>query len=300
MRTSKSVVSTLFAALLVLASCGGSDSDSEAGATTTVPPSPATIQSGDATTAPTTAAPTTEAPTTEAPTTEAPTTTATEGLQSTSGGNPARFCELSAENDALDAMYPDSFIDPIETEAYLTELVPLLEEGTAVAPGEIAGEFQTLATAFTEIRDELALNDYNLLLVIDEVTLIIEDPDVEQAGDAVSTWRLTNCDGATDDGDDGGTAIEDLDPEELNEAMAEEGVSAELLQVLLSTDTGRQLFIEGFVSETSLTFAQGECFIDNVSVETLAALTSSEPTDEQGLEVLTAITDCEIPLDAFG
>ncbi len=302
MRIRRSVLPTLFAALLVLSSCGGSGDDSEAAATTAVPDTPTTITSDAATTAPTTEAPTTEAPTTEAPTTEAPTTTEAEGLQSASGGNPERFCELSSESDELDAMYPDSFIDPVETEAYLNALIPLLEEGVATAPAEISSDFDTLATAFMTVNDELALVDYNLLLAVEALEPILEDEAVDAAGDRVSAWRDANCDGGSADTPiDDETDLEDLDPEELNEAMEEEGVSAELLETLLATEAGRQLFIEGMISESSLTFEQAECFIDSIPIETLASLSSSaEPTDEESLQVLAAISDCNIPLDAFG
>ncbi len=94
--------------------------------------------------------------------------------------------------------------------------------------------------------------------------------------------------------------LDDMDADDLGEALDDGALSPALLESILASDSGRTLFIEGMTQNSTLTTDQAECFIDAVSIETLAALTGADPTDEQTVEILNAITDCDIPFDAFG
>ena len=236
----------------------------------------------DAAPAETTAPSTTTSPTTAPPeTTVAPPETvpldAGDDTEFAVKAEHAEYCGLAGQARIREAeMGEDGFFDPVRLEAFLADNLSLLEQASTNVPPEIAADFDVFLAGNYEIQRVLAENDFDFLAVVDEPAF--SDPEFEAASDAMSDFGDTAC-GFVDEpeeaaGGNGGATAEDI----------------ALMEQILSTEAGRQIFADGFAESMGITEEEALCFMDQFGPAGLAAIVAM---NESG------VTDNQIVADTF-
>ncbi len=111
-----------------------------------------------------------------------------------SGDPDSEYCMLGEQASALDDTYPNSFADPVETEAYFTELLPLYEKALAVAPDEIADDFVVQFASFQRLTEALEEVDWVTEDAADVLTDILADPLFDNAITRLEAYDTQVCD----------------------------------------------------------------------------------------------------------
>lgn len=227
------------------------------------------------------------------------------------------FCDDARELDALVDGFED-FGDPGAFEVFITDRVQLGEKMVEVAPDELVADLETDNAAQAEFRDLAVAAEWDFFAVFNDAERLLGATDVAAAQDRLKDYAVATC-GVIDDDVEIAlpepeetttttaapptTVTEDtIAEEEFDEfSFGEGGIDAEFLETMLGTQTGRDAFIEGMVSSSTMTTEQGGCLLDNMSIELIVALANSqEPTTGQAVELLEALEICDIPLSAFG
>ncbi len=209
------------------------------------------------------------------------------------------YCALSHEADQLNADF-NSFGDPVALEAFFTSLVGLLNQGTP--PPQIEAQFITLRTAYVDLQVQLSAAGYDAAVLT--TSPILSDANVNAAISVVEEHDLKLCGRAP------GVAAPEPEPAEPADQTAGSDPFAEAIasgdftamEEILSTEIGRNAFIEGFVNTSpGVTAEQAGCFLDNTDMGVLAEM-SVDPgdlSDAAVAEFIASLQACDIPLSAF-
>ncbi len=287
--TARTAALVLAGALLV-ASCGGEDTDDT---------------STDAPTATEAEVTTTEAETTtteaEVTTTEAETTTteadddAVVDDDASAGSDPSvdviatgddlEYCQAKVNAEAA----ADSMID-FSTEGTLAMFDDQLDRMSAVSvPAAIADDFGVVSTGLQELRDIVAERQLTFVAFLDdpEILAIIEAPEYTAAEENISNWETTNCVG--------------VEPTEV----FDESDPADVAASLFETEEGRELMVEQMML-LGLTPEDAECFVNELDPSVLELMAQADPTaGADGMDpaligpLFAALETCEIPLTSL-
>lgn len=215
------------------------------------------------------------------------------------------YCALSHEADQLNADFK-SFDDPAALEGFITSLVGLLNQGTP--PPQIEAQFLTLRTAYIDLQTQLAASGYDATVLA--TSPILSDANVNAAISVVEEHDLKLCGPAP------GVAAPEPEPEPepeptesgdltagsdlFSEAIATGDFTA--VEEILSTEIGRNAFIEGFIGTSpGVTAEQAGCFLDNTDITVLAEMSvnPADLSDAAVAEFIAGLQACDIPLSAF-
>ena len=176
---------------------------------------------------------------------------------------------------------------PDETEAYFNGTLAAIDEALRIAPQEVRPHLEALRTGFEKIVDILAVNGWDFLGSLDELTEIFDNPNFEAAGTALDDYEESVCGIESDDSEE---AVED-DPFS----------SPETLAAILGTDFGRQLFAEGMAEDGEISFDQALCLAENLETEFLLSLAfdGPEPVGDVVTALFEVLGDCGLDPGVF-
>ena len=241
---------------------------------------------------------TTSAPddTTTVPTTEPPTTTAAPGPDGVDA-----YCDLSREYEAKSDLFED-FTDPIALEPFWAQQLEGLERAVGIAPTEIRADLKTMLAVSRELGDLLDENDWEFVAILDQVDAIVDTDEATTAEARLEQFDFEVC--GIPIGDASGTTAGDIDGDDSINDDAEAGQlptegELDLFLALMDSEAGRQLMIDQFTADGTLSADQAECFLDKADFEALFTLQSGDASTEQMVDFVEALADCDIPLDAM-
>ena len=134
-----------------------------------------------------------------------------------------------------------------------------LAQAVAIAPPEIRADLKTVLTAFeNQFLPVLTAAGWDILAAADDLEAINDNPVLEEASDRVEAYDAEAC----------GLEDESADVSTLDPGLGE---GSEFLETLLSSEFGRQAFIEGMSEDGTVTAEQAGCLIDNLDIGLLAA-----------------------------
>lgn len=108
------------------------------------------------------------------------------------GGDLARWCELSAELD--DTAELDDAEDPAAIEAAYGEVEERADEYVDAAPDQIRDDAETVVGSLRELRDLLESHGWDVNEVADDPAFVeIFTSDVEEAGNRLDDFEDANC-----------------------------------------------------------------------------------------------------------
>lgn len=204
-----------------------------------------------------------------------------------SGGS-SSYCSLAAMQDSIDNEFDFLSATPADVESYFSDNRDALAEATALAPAEIRSDLQTILAAYeSQFLPVLSAAGWDIFAAADDLELINENPVFDAASDRIEAYDADVC-GITDEPDDISTGD---DPSA--------GVGADVLETMLSTEFGRDAFIQGFSESGDITAEQAGCLIDNLDFGLLAALSAGGPDNDALGGMLEAFDACGIAADQF-
>lgn len=216
--------------------------------------------------------------------------------------DPDAYCSLSHEADQINAAF-SAFDDPVQLEGFITSLTGLL--GRAVPPPGVEAEFVTFRTAYVDLQAQLQAGAYSIEVL--QASPILSDANVNAAIEAVDAHDLALCGvapGLEAPVEEAAPESEEVEsesaPNPFTEALASGDFSA--VEAVLRSETGRETFIESFVSASPrLTPEQAGCFLDNSDIQVLAEMSvdpdNLSPEAVEGF--LAALDACGIQLSDF-
>ncbi|HYI62171.1 MAG TPA: hypothetical protein VEW93_10245 [Acidimicrobiales bacterium] len=168
---------------LLLAGCG--DDGDDASPTTTTETASTTLPDGRTTT---TGEPdTTEDGATTESTGTTESTTTTEGDGGNQGGDD--FCAGFADLNELFRLSPDETLEDLQ--AGTVDFAAAAADLVEIAPGEIADDMQVMADFFADLSEAVA--DATSKDEAESIAGELRSPELDTAGQAVSTWTNENC-----------------------------------------------------------------------------------------------------------
>jgi hypothetical protein len=232
----------VFAMSLLAAACGGSSDTSTETATDST--------SGPATTAPTSAP----------------------------SGSSDEYCRLVLEIEASIEAIETEGLDFGEELGKLFRVVgPMQIEATKVAPAEIAADANKFAEGMTAAREMLEAVDYDLFALTEEQLAIVDNPEFDNANEAIETYNETECGVVNDDAsaEDDGVALSDENIDSLLSGPNRAAAISPMLELGLNEDAA-------------------VC----VMRDTLQRGSNYDPAAPENLEALIGVmTDCGVSLE---
>jgi len=217
-----------------------------------------------------------------------------------SGGDSASYCDVAARQQAVDDAFDFLSSSPEELERYFRSNRNALASVIGNAPSEIKADLEATLRAFDDrFLPALQAADWNIFAASPELEALNDDATLEAMSDRIDAYDADVCGitDAADDAPDAGGDGPDTGDDGPDVPGSDLGLSADVLEGMLSTDIGRQAFIQGFTADGRITVAQAECLIDNLDFALLATLSSGAVDGSAGVGVLEAFDACGVSLD---
>ncbi|MDG2026758.1 MAG: hypothetical protein P8J50_06585 [Acidimicrobiales bacterium] len=202
------------------------------------------------------------------------------------------FCEialdLEAEADAFDFISADE----LAIETVFRSNANALAAGIASAPNDqVKADLQEIAQGTSEMIAILEAAEWSIFSADPaKMDAITDSATFNDASDRVTEYSDTNCGtGAeSDDSDDGDVDLGDFseNPDAVND--------------ILNNPAFRAPMVEGMV-QNGFTETQANCFLDNLSIDTLLTFDASTVSEDSARELYgNLIANCGISPDQFG
>lgn len=214
------------------------------------------------------------------------------------GGDGTAYCVLAGQEDQLiDEFDPTG--GPEAVQRFYERVAELIDEAILTAPEELREDFAVLRNTLTQAILVLEEADWDLFAASDSLEELVEDPEVAAAEERIDAYDTEVCGlepddlGAATDGGEGAAG------DDFENPFGELGMSADLLEQMLSTEFGREAFAQGMAESGEITVEQALCILDELDVESLLGMASGTADAEAVGPLFEAFDACGVEASAI-